>query len=340
MTTVDWAGLALGADTIVATASGYVPYTLIVVVTTPTYQVCNFPVTTRADGGGFIPIVASDSAGHAHAPLAPTYALATSSDTTVLKVVPDTVGVGDAQCGGGVSRIIYTGHGSATITLTDPTGVYKTFVTPPITATPVPILFGLGPIIVDRTALGMQQLLSRDSVPFVQIPGYSGGTVWVNLRSTDPAVVCTSMTRFSMGEGLSFEIIGGDTTGTAWVVAEGPQLISDSMQVEVGRPAFVIRGRQAAPGVTDTLHAFSLEVRDHRGNRRIAAETVTAMISTSNFDVITSDSSALTIPAMTGTSGVSGLQFFGGPGPVFLRAIDPRTIFYHYDSGSSVFGGP
>jgi uncharacterized protein YjdB len=336
---VDWAGLGLGADTIEASAPGYAPDTLIVIVTTPTYQVCNFPVTIGADGRAFPGFVASDSAGREHAPLVPTYAHATSSDTTILQVMPDTVAIIDAQCGSS-GTLVFPGHGSATITLSDPRGIYKTYVTPPISVTPASIHWGLGPIVTDHVALGMRQAMSRDSVPFVQLG--SAGTVTVHFRSTAPAVAHTAISQFQITEGRSLEIFGGDTTGTAWIVAEGPQFTPDSIRVDVGHSQLVIHGRQAAAGIIDTLHAFSLWVRDQLGNRRVPAEDVTADISTSNFSALGVDSTQLTIPAMGDESGVSGVYFLNlGVGGAVIRAIDRRLPFFHYDPGSfGPLGGP
>lgn len=339
---IDWAGLALGGDTIVASAPGYTPDTLFVIVTTPTYQVCNFPVTIRADGRAFPGFVASDSAGRMHAPLVPTYAHATSSDTAILQVTPDTVGIIDAQCGSS-GTLVFPGYGSATITLSDPRGIYKTYVTPPIVVTPAAIVWGLGlQAPVDHVALGMRQAMSRDSIPLVQLVGSVGGLATVHFRSTAPAVAHTAISQLQIVEGGSLEILGGDTTGTAWIVAEGPQLTPDSIRVDVGHPQLVIHGRQPGAGIVDTIHDFSLLVRDQLGNRRVPAEDVTADISTSNFSALGVDSTRLTIPAMADESGVSGVYFLNfGVGAAVIRAIDPRLPFFHYDPGSfGPLGGP
>jgi uncharacterized protein YjdB len=331
----DWAGIGLGADTIVASAPGYAPDTLFVIVTTPTYQVCNFPVTIRADGRAFPGFVASDSAGRMHAPLVPTYAHATSSDTTILQVQPDTVGIIDAQCGSS-GTLVFPGYGSATITLSDPRGIYKTYVTPPIVVTPAAIVWGLGLLApVDHVALGMRQAMSRDSIPLVQLVGSVGGIATVHFRSTAPAVAHTAISQSQIVEGRSLEIFGGDTTGTAWIVAEGQQFTPDSIRVDVGHSQLVIHGRQPGTGIVDTVHAFSLWVRDQLGNRRVPAEDVTADISTSNFSALGVDSTHLTIRAMADESGVSGVYFLNfGVGAAVIRAIDPRLPFYHYDPGS------
>ena len=219
-------------------------------------------------------------------------------------------------------------------TFTDPDGVYRTLITPPITVTPAPVRFGLGPTLADHVTIGMRQILSRDSVPFVTIPDHGGGTVWINLRSTSPAAVHTSSSRFPIvATGLSFEIIGGDTTGTAWIVAEGPQVVSDSMEVEVGRSQLAIHGRQP-PGSLDTLRAIYLEVLDQRGNVRAPAEATTAIISSSNFSILFADSSTLTVPTSVQSSGVSSLWCLR-PGTAVIRATDPRPEYYHYDTGST-----
>jgi hypothetical protein len=255
--------------------------------------------------------------------------------------MPDTVGIIDAQCGSS-GTLVFPGYGSATITLSDPRGIYKTYVTPPILVTPASIVWGVGLVApVDHVALGMRQAMSRDSIPLVQLAS-GGGIATVHFRSTAPAVAHTAMSQVDIVGGRSLEIFGGDTTGTAWIVAEGPQLIPDSIRVDVGHPQIVIHGRQAGGGITDTVHAFSLWVRDQLGNRRVPAEDVTADISTSNFSALGVDSTHLTIPAMADESGVSGVYFLNfGVGAAVIRAIDLRLPFFHYDPGSlGPLGGP
>jgi len=193
----------------------------------------------------------------------------------------------------------------------------------------------------DHVALGMRQAMTRDSVPLVQLLG-DVGFATVHFRSTAPAVAHTAISQVDIEGGFSLEILGGDSTGTAWIVAEGPQLIPDSIRVDVGHPQLVIHGRQPGGGIVDTVHAFSLWVRDQLGNRRMPAEDVTAEISTSNFSAVGVDSTRLTIPAMTPESGVSGVYFLNfGVGAAVIRAIDPRLPYYHYDPGSfGPLGGP
>ena len=117
------------------------------------------------------------------------------------------------------------------------------------------------------------------------------------------------------------EITGGDTSGTAWIVAEGPAITPDSMLVEVGRPQFVVRGRGVGP---DSIYGIAVEVRDHLGNRRIAAEPVVATITSSNFTYLVADSSTLTVPAGAAASGTSPVHYLT-PGFGILRASDPRA---------------
>jgi hypothetical protein len=335
--TLEWTGTGLGVDTLVVSAPGYSPDTLLVYVTTPQYVGCRLSAAWRSDQLASISLLPADSTGATHYLAAPVRAIVTSSDTTVLKLASDTVNVvNDITCSTGVTAIVMKRVGSATLTFTDPAGVYQTLVTPPITVQPTPLVIGLGYPLSHRVSLGMRQRLSRDSIPFVSIPDFQFSPVAVRLRSTNPAVATVSPEELTIAGGTTnatrnIEITGGDTTGTAWIVAEGPAAAADSMLVEVGRPQFVVRGRGVGP---DTIYAISVEVRDHLGNRRITAEPVVATITSSNFTYLVADSSTLTVPAGAESSGTSPVHYLT-PGYGILRAWDPRAAYYRYEPGSS-----
>ena len=329
---LEWSGTALGLDTIVASAPGYSPDTLLLYVTTPRFLVCPQPAAVRADQLALMSLMPMDSTGLPHYLAAPVRAVVTSSDTTVLKLISDTVAVVNAiSCGGGDLRIVVKRLGSVTLTFTDPAGVYETFVTPPIQVTPAPLVIGLGYPVSHRVSLGMRQRLSRDSVPFVSIHDYEFVPIPVSVRSTNPAVALVSPPQLLLDGTQSIEVTGGDTTGTAWIVAEGPGAAADSMLVEVGRPQFVVRGRGVGP---DTIYAIAVEVRDHLGNRREAAEPVVATITSSNFTYLVADSLTLTVPAGAASSGTSPVRYFNS-GFGLLRALDSRAAYYRYEPGST-----
>jgi len=331
--TLEWTGTALGLDTIVASAPGYLPDTLSLYVTRPRYIGCRLSGSWRSDQLASISLLPADSTLGTHYLAAPVRAIVTSSDTTVLKLASDTVNVvNDITCLTGVTAVVMKRVGSATLTFTDPAGVYETLVTPPITVQPTPLVIGLGYPLSHRVSLGMHQRLSRDSIPFVSIPDFQFSPVAVRLRSTNPAVATVSPAELTITNGTqNIEITGGDTTGTAWIVAEGPAAAADSVLVEVGRPQFVVRGRGVGP---DTIYAIGVEVRDHLENRRIAAEPVVATITSSNFTYLVADSSTLTVPAGSESSGISPVRYLA-PGFGILRATDTRAAYYRYEPGSS-----
>jgi hypothetical protein len=329
---LEWSGTALGLDTVVASAPGYSPDTLLLYVTTPRYRVCPLPSAVRADQFALISLMPTDSTGIPHYLAAPARAVVTSSDSTVLKLVSDTVGVlSEISCGGGDLRVVVKRLGSVTLSFTDPAGMYAPYVTPPIAVRPAPLVIGLGYPVSHRVSLGMRQRLTRDNVSFVSIHDYEFVPIPVTLRSTNPAVALVSPLQFLLDGTQSIEVTGGDTTGAAWIVAEGPGAAADSMLVEVGRPQFVVRGRGVGP---DTIYAIAVEVRDHLGNLREAAEPVVATITSSNFTYLVADSSTLTVPAGAPSSGTSAVRYFTA-GVGILRASDPRAAYYRYEPGST-----
>jgi len=165
------------------------------------------------------------------------------------------------------------------------------------------------------------------------VPEYGGGLVSFHFRSSNPRAVTPATTDAGpvLGGGVAVDLLGGDSTGVAWIVASGRGLTADSVPVSVGRPYLVF---PAASGGWEGDSAFvEIQIRDQAGNLRFAAEPVPLAITSSDEAVVSPDTGALVIPA-SGYNAFAKVRF-RSPGTATLVAADPRSVPQHYEPGAS-----
>jgi hypothetical protein len=320
-------GLRAGTDTLIASAPGFLSDTLLFFVTRPSYFIAAYPPSATVGATFALNASTIDSLGGFYPPTsAPGKALVVSSNPAVLRPASDTILFGGDNGDGGVT-IIVAGPGTATLTIRDPSGVSAPATTMPIAVAPAQLLVTSDdPSISTARTVGMHQLLDAT----VQIR--TGGTVpdSIHLRSTDPTVARLNVSAVRLGS--NFLIAGGERAGTAWIVASGPGLLSDSMPVSVAAPTTYVSVIQGF-GFTGQSTQFSITLVDQAGNARSATETVSFRIVSSDPSVITADS-VITVQAGQYQSNLGALQFKGA-GNAVLRAFDDRTVSYAYEPGAS-----
>jgi hypothetical protein len=135
--TLRFAGLAVGVDTLVASAPGLLPDTLVVHVSTPRLIVRGrsgertLPDSGRVTTPLAVSLFVGDSLGRAHFPLdGPVPLAATSSDAAVLRVGA-AVTVGTSSGGSGDVWVRLLDVGTGTLTFSDPAGRLAPVTIPP-----------------------------------------------------------------------------------------------------------------------------------------------------------------------------------------------------------------
>lgn len=317
-------GLQPATDTLIATAPGFLPDTLIYHITRPTYRTVGYPSTTSVGFAFRITAWVADSLGTIFFPaLGSARVLVRSSDPTVIHPQSDTLIIGNST-GGGSLGIDVVGSGSATLTLSDPSGLFAPVHTPQIVVAPTKLLVRSGyPPSTAPRSVGMHQLVDAA----VQIA--PGGSIpdSIRLRSTDPTVAQPTVSAVASDpNGTDFSIRGGDRPGTAWIVASAPGLISDSLPMAVGRPVISVQTQLA-------LKILYVQLLDQTGNIRLTGDTVTFRIVSSDPNVVTADST-ITVPAGQYQSGYATIHLVG-PGTAVLRVVDDRNVPYTYEPGAS-----
>lgn len=332
---VPWVGLGVGVDTIIASAAGYAPDTMIVRVTRPHLRLAEVPSTVYTTATTGLRLYVTDSLGNIHYPVNPPVRLrVSSSDPRVLAVDGDTALIGDSNWGGEY-RWTPTDTGVATLTFTDPTGAYVPVTSPPITVAASRIWFGYGRDNAAALDVGVGQHFGGSNA-FVKVDNFGFAEVPVHIESRNPRVARPDPVDPAVAQSTSasaiFNIHGGDTTGTSWFVFSGPGLRSDSMLVRVGRPMIVVTGPQSMY-VRDSLH-IQISLRDHAGNTRFTREATTFRLTSTDTTVLIPAAATVTVPAGGYESPPLRVRALG-TGIASVRVEDIRTGYNRYADGAT-----
>ncbi len=336
-------GLGLGTDTIIASAAGFESDSMVVVVTPATFRFWNpspdsvASLNTTVFGGITLRAVYTDTAFfEPHSPTSSAFvALLTSTDTNVLRVGYDSVTFLDPNATSR-ARVTPVGPGSASLVLTDPSGRARPTTSVPVTVRPAAIhlRYGGHSNMPPDVTVGLHQELPDSEAIYVDSPApVNAPTVF--LRSTDSTIVqpwVPSLHGLPGGTGDgAFSVFGEDRTGTAWIVAYGPGLIPDSIQVTVGQPQFQIYRTQDQPA-SDVY--IAVRTVDQAGRPRNSLDPVTVNLWSTDAAVLAVDSATLVVPADRGTTPETQLHFVG-PGTAAIRVSDSRNVPYAYLPGAT-----
>lgn len=325
---IDYTGLALGTDTIIASAPGYESDTVVLVVTSPVLAPTSPMRGTVAMGAG-VPLRVTDSLGVAMLSLSPTTFRVTSSNTDVADP-PASVTIPKDVHWQWYANAGVRDTGSAIITITDTTGRIAPRSVPLTVAADTSLALGnqrdgypMG--------IGMRQLFMDDAF-YVIREGYSTTTVY--LQSTNPAVLRVPDSVVIGGlRGTHVQVTGGDSPGTASIIAtaRGYRAVTFG-PIEVGRPAFHLDAPDTVY-VGGTEYTADVIARDHLGRVRNAPEDVPVDLVALDGGIAAA-SSAL-IRAGSSRSGTIPLTITA-PGTLRLEARDPRSATYRYASDTVV----
>jgi hypothetical protein len=318
------AGKTTGADTLIASAPGYLPDTAWVVITTPKFTNYSFPSTaTTTTPPSYIQVYARDSIGNPHYVLDAVLVKAISSDITVIQptargftILPGTY---YSQ-----PQVAYTGPGTASMTYSDSLGTgYLSTTTNTVTVTGPSLTMGNG-----YPVLGMRQN-GGPSGAYVQITAIPT-PLTVNLVSTDTTVatVPASVVIPANQTTAYFQINAKDVGGTIQIQATATGYGGATFNQQVTAPKFGIY-TTAAVNTTTPRQNITVWAQDANGTSHFTNENVAVTLTSSSFAVGTTDSSIVTIVA--GQSYTQAAKFIPGVvGTTTLTASDARVAAYKY----------
>lgn len=324
------AGLATGVDTVIVSAAGYRPDTLVVTVTTPRLTVSGLGGGTTTSPPTSVNVHTTDSVGTAHYTLDDVVVAAASSNASVLQ--PEFPEVTIVAGGYFVTaRVLFVGPGSASMSYSDALG---TGYTGPATTNAVTVT---GPSLTlsnGRPVLGMRQNGLGTSA-YVTIPNAIATPLTVNLVSTDPAVASVPTTvTIAAGQTLAYvPIVAHDQTGTVQIQASAIGYTGSAVNQEVTEPRFVI-STGASIHSTAPPSAITVFVADANGTAHYANEDVEVTLTSSNGAAATIDSAVVVVAANNYFNNRARL-LPGATGTTTVTASDARAASYRYNPATA-----
>ncbi|MCX5762290.1 MAG: Ig-like domain-containing protein, partial [Gemmatimonadetes bacterium] len=324
-------GLTPGVDTLIASASGYLPDTAFIRVGPQRLTVSGLPGTALTTSpSGSVTVYATDSVGNAHYSMDTVVVRVTSSDTTVIKPTLAYVRIpkGLYYISAGYS---YFGPGTASLTFTDSAGSgYGSVTTNSVTVT--------GPSLIFSNTNAMYGMRQRGGTSdyYVYTQNNVASNTTVNLVSTDTrvATVPASVTIPAGSYYAYFTITAQDTVGTiqvqATAVGFGPPT---PINVQVTQPKFTYSINTSAR-TTQGPQTITVYAADANGTAHYATENVTVDLASSSGAVASLDSSTVTILAGNYYHNTSHWLPVS-VGSAQISATDARAAIYKYNPATA-----
>jgi hypothetical protein len=327
--TFGYAGLAVGSDTLTATAPGYLSTTAIITVTTPKFITVGFPSTALTTSPpATVTVYTTDSLGTIHYSLD---SIALNAVSRNLAVIQPTAPVSHLAKGVYYVQplVSFTGPGTASMIYSDSAGRYAPDTTSSVTVT--------GPslsIVNYTTMLGMRQNGGVNSAFIYLANADTVNPVVVNLVSTDPTVVTVPATVTIPVRATSayFQITAHDVIGTIQIQATATGYSGTNTSVQVTAPKFQM-STTTSTRTTAAPQAIVVYAEDANGTPHYTNENVSVTLASSSMAVGTIDSATVVIPL--GTQYNSNARFTpGSAGTTQLTASDVRVQGYRYNAAA------
>ena len=325
-------GLGFGADTIVISAPGYLPDTMVVTVTSPRLLAGGLPGTaTTTSPPGTVTVYTADSLNTAHLSLDTLVITAASTDSTVIQPVQPSyrvlpgqyfVNTQHAYVGPGTARMFYL-DSAATGYRSDTTDNAVTVTGPSLS------------IYNGRPRLGMRQNGAMSS-SYVQVPNnITGSPLVVQLLSTDPSVASVpDSVVIPVGTYFAyFQITAHDVVGTVQIQATAPGYSPASTNQEVTTPRFVLSVPASMRTTSPPANVY-VGAADASGTQHFVNENVVVTLASSSSAVGTIDSVTVTIPAGGYFSNTARFSPQSA-GSTQISATDARTESYRYGEATA-----
>ena len=322
---ISFTGTGLGVARVVATAPGYDPDTVRIIVAPPALSVDSiYPGQVGETSALFV--YSSDTAGLTYnMPPSRMIVNVSSSDTTIVKPLGTTVAIDSTSYYSTQVNLEYRATGTATVTFTDAQGIYRP-VSRTVTVQPPRLSFTSS-----LYTVGMRQRTLYSELAVCR--GFAATASFTVRLATSNGAIATAPDSVVINQGANcayFDVTGGSQAGTVSVVASGAGQLPDTASIEVGQPGFLLETAETlyAPQGTDQAYLY---IVDQAGNTRVPLDTLRVTLLSSNPAAARFDSTAITIPAGQ-TYEYPGIQVVGVGRTVF-RAVDERTAAWAYTPG-------
>lgn len=324
----DWAALTLGFDTVIATATGFLPDTAVVQMMRPSFNIGGIPGTAVVNDTFFVNASTADSAGSNHVVVDTVFAVFQSSDSTVLAVDSSSLRriLPNASSTTPSVRLIARGPGTARIRVMGTDSLYTTDSTnvvvvtaPAITVSPASEALGTG-----------QQNASYR----VFIPNGVADTTRVALTLSDTTVAGLSTDTAKINPGTTFSplftVFAKNVIASIQLTASAPGFTQGASTLIVGVPQLFVSATTVAYVGQPPLN-LSVTTRDQTSQSQAVHDTLVLTLSSTDSSVLVPDSATVRVPA--GGASVSTTWRTVGVGSAYLVASAPG---YPVDSSSQI----
>jgi hypothetical protein len=315
-------GLALGVDTIIASAPNFESDTTVLTVTTPRLVI---PDSVDADG---FAVAVGDSLGAMHLPLDTATLLLTSSDSAVGQP-PRAVRLPSDPLGTGTVLVTVLDSGYVTLHVVDSAGLL------PPDSIVLHLRLRADLSVVENSGYGPPAIGTRQRFEEIRFAAVTPRPGVVCLASTDPAVLkVPGSLDITFPAGVHIPTAGGAVPGIAHIIASRPGFIpASSRPIQVGIPRFDLRAPDMAY-VGGAGYVTTVAPLDQRGIARLPDDTVVGTLHALDPGV-SLGSRTLVVPAGAWQSQSVSVEF-GTLGTVRLVAEDQRGVATPYRSDTAI----
>lgn len=314
-------GFGLGQATVRATASGWTPDSVSVIVTTPQLELSGGGNLTTTSPTQTIYAYTADSVANVHNRLNSLVVSASSSDTTVIRLL-DTLAVVPS---GGSSigfRLRAVGGGSAWVRVTAgghrPDSVFYTVAAPKLSW-------------AGSTAIiGTEQ--QRPNFSYVYTPDYLTAPLVITVTSADSTIAATETTDIiPTGSNYVYLDLRGHRPGTAQFIVTAPGYTPDTISIRVSSSRITACCDNGAMRMFQPDATLSVYAQDTVGNTNNTLVALRVSMTSTNTQVIAVDSAAVTIGAGSSQNSQARIRAVGGGSAAVIVTTPgyaPDTVFY------------
>lgn len=318
-------GLAVGTDTVIASAPGHQPDTAFFVVTTPRIAMSGLGTYDNFRPPLNFTVWSTDSAGGTYPRLDTLTLTITSSDTTVARVTP-TAYILPGQSSTNAPQITFVGEGTAIITVSAP-GHSDDADT--LTVRTPKLSFSWSTFQIGRRQRTADQAL------YVSVPSNVSDTLPVTItRSNAAADSLIGDPNIPAGTYYKYFGVAGLQQGLDTLIASAPGYLPDTAFIVVNTPRLVVSNISTPLTTTTPPRNISITAVDSTGNSYRPLDTlVVSVVSTDPSVMQASQASYRILPTVTN---VSAQVSFVGPGSAAIIISDSAGVGYGGDTTNVV----
>lgn len=310
-------GLAIGADTVIASAPGHQPDTAVFIVNTPRISMSGLGTYDNFRPPLGITVWSNDSAGNIYSRIDTLALTITSSDTTVARVTPTAYILPGANSTN-TPQVTFVGEGTATITVSAPG---HADISRELTVRTPKLSFNWGTF-----NIGRRQRTGNQAV-YVSVPNNVADTLLVTITRSN-AAIDSIIGSYNIPAGTYYQYFGiaGLQTGIDTLIASAPGYLPDTAFIQVNTPRITVSNVSSPLTTTTPPRNITVYSVDSTGSSYYPLDTLVVSVSSSDPSVLQPVSPTIRIlPTVTNVSTQVSVV---GPGTASITVSDSAGTGY------------